>query len=178
MDLGRRGTQVPLWKQTFPIDTDQEAGQSRRAFLGGLTLASGAMACGQVAFQQLLLPRMTASTWEEASPLVLDRSLTELSDGEALLFDYPDHRSPCVLVRLSESEYVAYAQKCTHLACPVIPEPEEQTWHCPCHHGRFDLRSGAPLAGPAREPLRRVRVEADASGKLTAIAIERESHQA
>ncbi len=75
------------------------------------------------------------------------------------MFGYPTEHEPCVLVRLSASEFVAYSQKCTHLSCAVIPKPELGSLHCPCHDGYFDLRSGRPTAGPPRRPLPRVVLE-------------------
>jgi Rieske Fe-S protein len=62
-------------------------------------------------------------------------------------------------VRLAENEWVAYSQKCTHLSCAVIPKPAEGVFLCPCHEGRFDLRSGRPTAGPPRRPLGRITLE-------------------
>jgi Rieske Fe-S protein len=79
--------------------------------------------------------------------------------GEALVFTYPGEHDTCVLVRLSQTELVAYSQKCTHLSCAVIPRPEQGVFHCPCHEGLFDLRSGQPIAGPPSRPLPRVVLE-------------------
>jgi Rieske Fe-S protein len=38
----------------------------------------------------------------------------------------------------------------------VIPRPAEGCFYCPCHEGRFDLRTGSPIAGPPRRPLTRI----------------------
>ena len=38
----------------------------------------------------------------------------------------------------------------------MIPRPSEGIFYCPCHEGRFDLRSGTPIAGPPRRPLTRI----------------------
>ena len=73
-----------------------------------------------------------------------------------MVFTYPDEHEPCLLVRLTTSEFVAFSQKCTHLSCAVIPRPAEGSFYCPCHEGRFDLRTGAPTAGPPRRPLTRI----------------------
>ena len=73
-----------------------------------------------------------------------------------MVFTYPDEHEPCLLVRVTTSEFVAFGQKCTHLSCAVIPRPNEGTFYCPCHEGRFDLRTGAPTAGPPRRPLTRI----------------------
>lgn len=183
---------LPLWRKQFPIDADAEAARSRREFLGGLTIAGGAMACGQVALKQLVPSNHGASADtadsvngkpgnREAKPadtgnqdfprLILQKKLAELDNGEVMLFHYPHKKSPCLLVKFAENDFVAFAQKCTHLACPVIPDLERREFHCPCHHGKFDLRSGKPLAGPPRTPLRAVRVEVASDGTLTATGI-------
>jgi Rieske Fe-S protein len=161
----------PLWREHFPIDIDRETSKSRRAFLGGLTIAGGAMACGQAALRSTS-SRTSKNEWTSHAPLVLDKRLSEMADGESLLFHYPDERSPCLLVKLSATEVVAFSQKCTHLACPVIPEVEAGKFHCPCHHGAFDIRTGQPLAGPPRTPLVRVRISVGESGTMTATGME------
>lgn len=86
-------------------------------------------------------------------------SMDELAVGGALSFTYPNEHEPCLLVRISTGEFVAFNQKCTHLSCAVIPRPAEGSFYCPCHEGRFDLRTGAPTAGPPRRPLTRVVLE-------------------
>ena len=86
-------------------------------------------------------------------------SLDDLAVGGALTFTYPDEHEPCLLVRVTEREFVAFGQKCTHLSCAVVPRPEEGVFYCPCHEGRFDLKTGVPTAGPPRRPLPRVLLE-------------------
>jgi glycine/D-amino acid oxidase-like deaminating enzyme/nitrite reductase/ring-hydroxylating ferredoxin subunit len=41
---------------------------------------------------------------------------------------------------------------CTHAGCIVHWNSTEISWDCPCHGSRFDTR-GAPISGPALEPL-------------------------
>ena len=79
--------------------------------------------------------------------------------GGAVTFAYPDETEPCLLVRLTQADFVAFNQKCTHLSCAVIPRPEDGSFYCPCHEGRFDLRTGVPTAGPPRRPLTRIALE-------------------
>ena len=83
-------------------------------------------------------------------------SVDDVAVGGTIVFTYPAEHDPCLLVRTSDTEFVAFSQKCTHLSCAVIPRPEEGIFFCPCHEGRFDLRSGAPTAGPPRRPLPRI----------------------
>jgi Rieske Fe-S protein len=98
-------------------------------------------------------------------------SVDEVAVGATLGFTYPNEHEPCLLVRLSTSDFVAFNQKCTHLSCAVIPRPAEGCFYCPCHEGRFDLRTGAPIAGPPRRPL--TRIVLDLKGRdIYAVAVE------
>ena len=47
-------------------------------------------------------------------------------------------------------------------------ETEKHEFHSPYHHGSFDIRTGNPLLGPPRSPLRQVQIEAFSDGTLTA----------
>jgi Rieske Fe-S protein len=86
-------------------------------------------------------------------------AIDDIAVGAAIAFTYPDDHDPGVLVRLADREFVAFGQKCTHLSCAVVPKPAEGSFHCPCHEGRFDLRTGVPTAGPPRRPLTRIGLE-------------------
>ena len=86
-------------------------------------------------------------------------AIDDVPSAERVAFTYPDEHEPCLLVRLTVNDFVAFNQKCTHLSCAVIPRPDEGSFFCPCHEGRFDLRTGAPTAGPPRRPLTRIVLE-------------------
>lgn len=45
-------------------------------------------------------------------------------------------------------QFTAYNGRCTHLGCGVDFDPDKQVFHCPCHHGLFDVKSGAVVGGP------------------------------
>jgi nitrite reductase/ring-hydroxylating ferredoxin subunit len=50
--------------------------------------------------------------------------------------------------------FYAFDDTCTHLQCSLAEgDLEETTVICPCHGSEFDVRSGAVLQGPAREPV-------------------------
>lgn len=144
----------PAWRQDFPIDWPADHYVERRDFMKFMVLTSGAFTTGQlwIAAQQWLRDH-------EALPEARIASLSSLPVGGALVFYYPGPHDNCLLVRMSDSELVAYGQKCTHLSCAVTPRVAEGTLHCPCHNGVFDLRSGNVLAGPPPRPLPTVRLE-------------------
>lgn len=148
----RPAEEQPAWRQDFPIDWPQDQYVERRDFMKFLVLISAAMGGGQV--------WIAVQSWLQGARLPPGArrvaSLDELAVGGTLVFNYPRDHDPCVLVRLSEAELVAYNQKCTHLSCAVIPRPAQGDIHCPCHEGLFDLRSGRPIAGPPPRPLTKI----------------------
>jgi Rieske Fe-S protein len=157
----------PAWRQDFPIDWPQDAYVERRDFMKFMVLTSLAMTVGQfwIAAQNWLRRR------QGAPPMARVASVADVAVGATLTFNYPGAHDPCVLVRLTEAEFVAYSQKCTHLSCAVIPQPEKNVLHCPCHEGYFDLRSGRPTAGPPSRPLPRITLDIRA-GAIYATGVE------
>jgi nitrite reductase/ring-hydroxylating ferredoxin subunit len=145
----------PAWRQDFPIDWPQDRYVERRDFMKFMVLTSAAFAVGQF--------WIAAQNWwrrrRDLNAIRRIESLDDLAVHGTLEFRYPDEQDPCVLVRLSRTELVAYSQKCTHLSCAVIPKPNEGMLRCPCHDGLFELRSGRPIAGPPRRPLPRIALE-------------------
>ena len=82
-----------------------------------------------------------------------------MPEGEAFYFRYPEGEERGVLLHLPEQGFVAYSQKCTHLACAVYSQPEHSRLFCPCHDGVFDPSTGDAIAGPPQRPLARIRLE-------------------
>src|SRR5687767_349493 len=142
----------PAWRQDFPIDWPQDLYVERRDFMKFMVLTSAAFAVGQL--------WIGAQHWwrKRTSEALIQRvvSVDDVAVGAAVEFTYPNEHESCLLVRLSAAEFVAFSQKCTHLSCAVIPRPSEGSFYCPCHEGRFDLRTGVPTAGPPRRPLTRI----------------------
>ena len=87
------------------------------------------------------------------------RTDSELEVGKSKIFHFPTGADPCVLVRTGESEFVAYSQLCTHLSCPIMPDPRDGQLHCPCHNGFFDVATGRAVAGPPKRPLPKINLE-------------------
>jgi nitrite reductase/ring-hydroxylating ferredoxin subunit len=145
----------PAWRQDFPIDWPQDLYVERRDFMKFMVLTSAAFTIGQlwIGVQNWYRQR------QGRPPVQRIASIADLAVGGAVGFTYPNEHEPCLLVRLSTKEFVAFGQQCTHLSCAVIPRPEEGIFYCPCHEGRFDLRTGVPTAGPPRRPLMRVLLE-------------------
>ena len=49
--------------------------------------------------------------------------------------------------------FTAFSGVCTHLGCSFTYDAADKRYHCPCHHGLFDVKTGAVLGGPPPRPL-------------------------
>jgi Rieske Fe-S protein len=157
----------PIWRRDFPYEAAGEEEVTRREFARFLVAGAGAMAVGNVGLAAWTQLR-SINTGEPRSIIALD----QVPVGETYLFDYPTGDDPAVLLRLGEDEVVAFSQKCTHLGCVVYFEAEEDRWHCPCHEGNFDARTGDVLSGPPPRPLGRIDVEVRDDGMIWALGYE------
>ena len=148
---GRPFHEQPQWRNDFPIDVPQDEFVARRDFTKFLVLTSFAFVVGQwwIALENLLRAR------RGAPPIKRIAKLSEVPIGKPVTFEYTE---PSILIRTSETNYIAFSQKCTHLGCAVKPEPESGRLFCPCHRGIFDM-NGDVLAGPPRRPLPRITLE-------------------
>ncbi|MFA5506300.1 MAG: Rieske 2Fe-2S domain-containing protein [Vulcanimicrobiota bacterium] len=153
---GGRASEQPRWRRDFPIDWPEDQLVSRRNLLRFMVVVSTGFAAGQFWIGGLALKKRG-----EKHPRVEVARADQLGVGESLVFSYPEEHDRCLLVRTSQDEYVAFSQKCTHLACAVVPEPDKNRFHCPCHAGYFDIKTGRPLAGPPRRPLPKIELEFD-----------------
>jgi len=92
----------------------------------------------------------------QATPVRLIAHTGEIPVRGSKIFQYPTDVAPCILVRLAETDYVAYSRICTHNSCPVFWHPEDNAFLCPCHDGLFSVTDGAVLQGPPPRPLPRI----------------------
>lgn len=125
---------------------------SRRQFIKVACCTALAVGAAGLARERFLPSSHTAE------PRFVSR-VHDIPVGGYKLFRYPTEEHPCILVRLGETEFVAYSQSCTHLMCPVNYQPERRQFHCPCHEGFFSVEDGRVLAGPPPRPLPRVKLE-------------------
>jgi len=164
---GRPLEEQPVWRQEFPIDWPQSEYVSRREFTRLLLVTSFAFVVGQT--------YIVVSSWLRqragALPVVEIAATGELPINGVKLFHYPADKDPCVLIHLASGEYVAYGQKCTHLSCPVIPQPEKGVIRCPCHEGVYNVRTGAVISGPPNRALPRITLDIRA-GRIYATGVE------
>lgn len=144
------------WRQDFPVDWADDHLVARRDFVKFLVLISSGFAAGQLCIG---LDQFLGRARHTAAPRKRLCAVSEVPVGGSLSFTYPDEHEPCLLVRLEEKRWVAFHQKCTHLSCAVVPQPDKKRFFCPCHEGAFDITSGHPIQGPPRRPLPAVQLE-------------------
>ena len=154
----------PTWKRDFPYEASAEEDVTRREFARYLVAGAGVMAAGNVGLA--IWTQLRTINTGEPTPIT---ALADIAIGDTHLFHYPGKADPAILVRLADREIVAFSQKCTHLGCVVFYEGDENRWHCPCHEGNFDARTGAVLSGPPTRPLGRIAVEIRDDGMIWAL---------
>src|SRR3954464_3875574 len=114
---------LPDWKTDFPVRQSEEHAVSRRQFIKVACCTAAAIgAAGLVRGKLFALPKATG-------PLLVARA-EEIAVGGYKLFRYPTEDHPCILVRLSQTEFAAYSQSCTHLMCPVNYQHEQRRFFC------------------------------------------------
>jgi Rieske Fe-S protein len=153
------------WREEFPIREVDERYVTRRQFAGFLVLTSFAMLVGQF--------WILAKSWIGKAPRTVETTIpgaAGLPVGGSVVFEYPETGEPCLLIRRSQDEFVAFSQKCTHLSCAVTYSKDNDRIECPCHNGYFSPRDGRVLAGPPPRPLPRVLLERR-DGALVAVGM-------
>lgn len=164
---GKPLSEQPRWRRDFPIDRPRDEFVARRDFTRFMVLTSFAFVVGQWWIVAKNFFRRRAG----ALPIVPIARLDELPVGGSKQFFYPGEHDAAVLIRLTQDFTVAYHRACTHLLCPVVPQPEQKRLHCPCHNGNFDIRDGRPISGPPERPLPRVLLEVR-NGTIYAVGME------
>lgn len=123
---------------------------SRRNFLrftNGLLAAVGltALATPLVAF---FWPKDLQESPSEPVPVGKPESILQ---GESVKVPYG--RYPALVINLGAEGIVAYKAVCTHFACIVDWNPENNLIECPCHEGYFLPEDGSVHSGPPPLPL-------------------------
>ena len=155
---------APPWRRDFPYEVVSEEEVTRREFARYLVLGAGTIAVANVGIAAWT--QLRSINAGEPRPII---PLAGVVVGEPHLFRYPGDDDPAILVRLSDTEVVAFSQKCTHLGCVVYYEPDEGRWHCPCHEGNFEARTGNVISGPPTRPLGRIDLEVRDDGVIWAL---------
>jgi nitrite reductase/ring-hydroxylating ferredoxin subunit len=149
---------------SFPYRWDADEAVSRRGLLRLAVLTSGALFAGTAVLA--LLGRIREVRRGTPRPVA---QASEIGEGAAHYFEYPDEGDQAVLLHLPGGRFVAYSQVCTHLSCAVFFQQDRGRLFCPCHHGVFDPETGEPTAGPPVRRLPRIILRRDGD---TLVAVE------
>jgi menaquinol-cytochrome c reductase iron-sulfur subunit len=79
------------------------------------------------------------------------------------------------VVKLADSEVVAYGPQCTHLGCAYHWDDSRNYFLCPCHSSIFNI-DGTVISGPAPRPLDRYETKIE-KGKLLLGALRQSPHE-
>lgn len=156
---------------THNINRNNERKLDRRGFMKTLVGAAGVFAVSSLPWGALAAKELTG-LGEKEYPHKKITDVNAIAIGDAVEFKFPGEHDDAILIRLSEEKYVAYQNACTHLRCPVFWVKEDSELLCPCHHGKFDVQTGAPTAGPPRRPLPEIQVKVD-KGAVYAVKVKR-----
>ena len=156
---------------THNINRTNERKLDRRGFMKTLVGAAGVFALSSLPWGAVAAKELSG-LWEKEYPHKKITDVNAIAIGDAVDFTFPGEHDDAILIRLTEHKYVAYQNACTHLRCPVFWEKEEQQMLCPCHHGKFDVETGDPTAGPPRRPLPAIEVKVE-KGAVYAVKVKR-----
>jgi arsenite oxidase small subunit len=158
---------------------------SRRSFLKltGSSAALSTLSLSPITHAQHGTSSNVAGSTTLPYPRELIAMFSELEINQPLYFNYPDNRSPCVVIRRGRevkggvgptNDVVAYSTQCTHMGCPVSYDQASETFKCPCHYSIFDPdNTGQMVIGQATENLPRIILEYDqAEDALFAVSID------
>ena len=141
---------------------DSPADRGRRGFLGWFLGTSTGALVASVFYPVVRF--MSPPRVPEAATDQVEAGLT--NDPDLLANGFKIVRfgaEPVILIRVSETDYRAYAATCTHLDCIVEYRSGEKKLWCNCHDGVYDI-TGRNIAGPPPRPLEPYKVHVVTEG--------------
>lgn len=143
---------------THNINRNNERSLDRRGFMKTMVGAAGMFAVASLPWGTLAAKELLGlANKEYPQQKIID--VKDIAIGESVEFHFPSKYDSAILIRLGQNKFVAYQNACTHLRCPVYWVKEEKEMVCPCHHGKFNVNTGVPTAGPPRRPLPEIIVQ-------------------
>jgi Rieske Fe-S protein len=145
-----------------PMDMEHPESVGRRRILSWFLGTSVGGLCASIAYPVLRylsppsVPEATTAQVEAGStndPELVEKGFKILRFGA----------EPVILIRVSETEFKAFAATCTHLACIVEFRKRQDLIWCNCHNGVYDL-NGRNVEGPPPKPLAPLDVHVIAGG--------------
>jgi menaquinol-cytochrome c reductase iron-sulfur subunit len=154
-----------------PLDNPEVQPTTRRTFLARLSAAAAAVTTALagipslIAFISPTFKRPSTERWVRLGEAALfDIGVPFKRDFTETFVDaWVESRSlKSVWLYTEDGEsFTAYNGRCTHLGCGYSYDKGEGVFHCPCHHGLFDLKTGAVVGGPPPRSLDRLEVKVE-----------------
>ncbi|MCI3921221.1 Rieske 2Fe-2S domain-containing protein [Paenibacillus sp. TRM 82003] len=156
---------------THNISKPNERKLDRRSFMKTMVGAAGVFAVSTLPWGAMAAKEL-AGFGGKTYPKTKIADVSAVPVNGSVDFHYPSDHVSAMLIRLGENEWRAYQNACTHLKCPVLWSGEERRLVCPCHHGFFDVKTGAPTAGPPKRPLPEIELSFE-NGEIYATGVKR-----
>lgn len=141
-------------RQSLPMTTTtDEIRPDRRTFVRVLAGTVGCVYAGMIGYpvyRYLNSPGETAAAAGAVNEVTLSKA-DELPTGTALIFKFGS--APAMLIHQKDGSWAAFSAVCTHLACTVQYEGDQDRIFCACHGGVYDAKTGANVSGPPPKPL-------------------------
>lgn len=171
--MSNKNNKIPFSEDNYThnINRLNERKLDRRGFMKTLAGAAGVFAISSIPWGAVAAKELMG-LGEKEYPHKKIADVAELPIGDAVEFKFPGDHDDAILIRLSENKYVAYQNACTHLRCPVYWVKDQGEMICPCHHGKFDVETGSPTAGPPRRPLPEIEIKVKDSA-IYAVKVKR-----
>ena len=132
--------------------------QERREFLKNSGLVTGAVCCGGVVMLSGCKSLETIPYVEKEGKMMVAKS--DFGEKRFAIIKVKGLGDPIYISQNNQGDYHAVLMRCTHKNCRL--KPVGRALECGCHGSVFD-RDGMVLEGPAKDPLRKFKVEEDES---------------
>ena len=142
---------------------------TRRDFLkrstGLIGIVSIASTVGHIGCIPSTAPAMKAQLAN--ATIIFNTAIPELANiGNGVKLENIELEYPILLIKNSDSSFLALSTECMHLGCQV--RMQHTVLRCPCHGSAYDLE-GKVLNGPTERPLKSFHVRMN--GTLAEIAV-------
>jgi len=75
------------------------------------------------------------------------------------------YKSNIIIIRTSDTQYVALSSVCTHQGCTVMYNASTNQLPCPCHGSLYSI-SGSVINGPAQKSLKKYNTKIDGNNLI------------
>lgn len=150
--------------------TPDDTGLNRRRFLrwiSGIGAAVSGALVGIPLIRSFVSPALAKS--EKATWIKVAEDIAVLDIAVPIRVDFVQNQNDAWLESRTQNavwlytedgaKFKAYNGHCTHLGCSYLYDKEAKMFACPCHRGKFDVKTGAVLGGPPPRPLDELEVE-------------------